>query len=198
MPTKILIPTPLRPFTDKLDAVEIDGSTIGEALQNPQMLLDLLGDATVACNVLPLVVRSLFWSGDLKIAVRAIQYLAAESSSGELDTIVDAALTDLLGRLEVRVDTDDQESTAAIIGKILDISGFERLPAAGPMLLVGNHSGGWLVPDTGVFFAAWYRERGLVSPLIGLAFDAAFGIPGFRSLMRRMGEVPASRENAFH
>jgi sulfur-carrier protein adenylyltransferase/sulfurtransferase len=32
--TKILIPTPLRPFTDKLDAVEIDGATIGELLRN--------------------------------------------------------------------------------------------------------------------------------------------------------------------
>ncbi len=31
---KILIPTPLRPFTDKLDAVEIDGNTVGELLQN--------------------------------------------------------------------------------------------------------------------------------------------------------------------
>ena len=34
MPTKILIPTPLRPFTEKLDAVEIDGATVGELLQN--------------------------------------------------------------------------------------------------------------------------------------------------------------------
>ncbi len=34
MPTKILIPTPLRPFTDKLEAVDIDGSTVGELLQN--------------------------------------------------------------------------------------------------------------------------------------------------------------------
>ena len=34
MATKILIPTPLRPFTDKLDAVEIDGATIGELLKN--------------------------------------------------------------------------------------------------------------------------------------------------------------------
>jgi adenylyltransferase/sulfurtransferase len=33
MPTKILIPTPLRPFTDKLDAVELDGHTVGELLQ---------------------------------------------------------------------------------------------------------------------------------------------------------------------
>jgi sulfur-carrier protein adenylyltransferase/sulfurtransferase len=34
MATKILIPTPLRPFTDKLDTVEVDGNTIGELLQN--------------------------------------------------------------------------------------------------------------------------------------------------------------------
>ena len=34
MPTKILIPTPLRPFTDKLDAVEVEGQTVGELLQN--------------------------------------------------------------------------------------------------------------------------------------------------------------------
>jgi len=77
-----------------------------------------------------------------------------------------------------------------------EVRGFDRLPADGPMLLVGNHSGGVLVPDTAIFFAAWYRERGLGSPLIGLAFDAAFGIPWFRTLMRRIGEVPASRRNA--
>lgn len=32
MATKILIPTPLRPFTDKQDAVEAVGSTVGELL----------------------------------------------------------------------------------------------------------------------------------------------------------------------
>ncbi len=31
---KILIPTPLRPFTDKLDTVEVNGATVGELLQN--------------------------------------------------------------------------------------------------------------------------------------------------------------------
>ncbi|HEX5050934.1 MAG TPA: hypothetical protein VFZ65_04105 [Planctomycetota bacterium] len=105
-----------------------DREHIAETLQDPQALLDLLVDPEVAASVLPLVVRSLFWSGDLKIAVRAIQYLAAEPEAGELDTIVDAAVTDLLGRLEVRVDTDDQESTASILGKILGMAGFDRLP----------------------------------------------------------------------
>ncbi|MBM3771281.1 MAG: MoaD/ThiS family protein [Acidimicrobiia bacterium] len=32
MATKILIPTPLRPYTDKQDAVEAVGSTVGELL----------------------------------------------------------------------------------------------------------------------------------------------------------------------
>ncbi|MCB9878527.1 MAG: hypothetical protein H6835_13095 [Planctomycetes bacterium] len=101
---------------------------LAATLEDPQLLLDLLQDPAVAGNVLPLVVRSLFWSGDLKLAVRAIQYLAAEPGSGELEMIVDAAVTDLLGRLETRVDTDDQESTASILGKVLGMAGFDRLP----------------------------------------------------------------------
>jgi 1-acyl-sn-glycerol-3-phosphate acyltransferase len=77
-----------------------------------------------------------------------------------------------------------------------EVSGFENVPASGPVLLVGNHSGGVLTPDTTAFFSAWYRARGLESPLVALAFDAAFGIPGFRDLMRKIGEVPANRRNA--
>lgn len=77
-----------------------------------------------------------------------------------------------------------------------EVRGLEHVPRKGAVLLVGNHSGGVLTPDTTAFFAAWYRERGLDSPLIGLALDAAFGIPWFRDLMRKIGEVPANRENA--
>jgi len=32
MATKILIPTPLRPYTDKREAVEAEGTTVGELL----------------------------------------------------------------------------------------------------------------------------------------------------------------------
>ena len=32
MATKILIPTPLRPYTDKKDAVDAEGTTVGELL----------------------------------------------------------------------------------------------------------------------------------------------------------------------
>jgi len=77
-----------------------------------------------------------------------------------------------------------------------EVDGFEHVPPSGPVLLVGNHSGSILTPDTSAFFAAWYRRHGFERPLVGLAFDAAFAIPGFRTLMRKIGEVPASRENA--
>lgn len=77
-----------------------------------------------------------------------------------------------------------------------EVAGFDTLPEQGPMLLVGNHSGGVIVPDTAVTLAAWYRERGLGDPLLGLAFDGAFGVPGFETLMRKIGEIPASHENA--
>ena len=85
----------------------------------------------------------------------------------------------------------------AILARYFDaeVSGLEHVPSSGPALLVGNHSGGILTPDTTAFFVAWYRQRGLDSPLVALAFDAAFGVPGFRTLMRKIGEVPANREN---
>lgn len=101
---------------------------IAQLLQDPQALLDLLAEPSLAGAVLPIVVRSLFWSGDLKTAVRAIQYLAAEPNQ-DLEPIVDAAVTDLIARLETRVDSDDQESTAAILGRMLGTTGFDRLPA---------------------------------------------------------------------
>jgi 1-acyl-sn-glycerol-3-phosphate acyltransferase len=77
-----------------------------------------------------------------------------------------------------------------------EVQGFENIPDGGPMLLVGNHSGGTLVPDTSVFVASWYRARGVESPLVALAFDAVFGVPLLGSAARRAGAVPANPENA--
>jgi 1-acyl-sn-glycerol-3-phosphate acyltransferase len=76
-----------------------------------------------------------------------------------------------------------------------DVRGLSWLPA-GPFLLVGNHSGGALTPDTSALYVAWYRERGFDDPLMGLAFDAMFGVPKVRDLMRKIGQMPASMKNA--
>ncbi|MGB8221714.1 MAG: 1-acyl-sn-glycerol-3-phosphate acyltransferase [Polyangiales bacterium] len=65
-----------------------------------------------------------------------------------------------------------------------------------PVLLVGNHSGGIITPDTSAVYAAWYRARGFDDPLMGLAFDGIYGVPGWRELMRKIGQMPASTDNA--
>ena len=53
-----------------------------------------------------------------------------------------------------------------------EVRGLEKLPS-GPMLLVGNHSGGMLTPDTAALMARWYQVRGLDDDLVGLAFFKA-------------------------
>jgi 1-acyl-sn-glycerol-3-phosphate acyltransferase len=77
-----------------------------------------------------------------------------------------------------------------------EVEGFENVPDEGPMLLVGNHSGGTLVPDTAVFIGSWYRERGVDKPLCALAFDAVFGLPRYGDVARKAGAMPANAENA--
>jgi len=62
--------------------------------------------------------------------------------------------------------------------------------------LVGNHSGGVLTPDTSALIASWYRSQGQGRALYGLALDATFAIPGFGSLMRRIGMLPADPQIA--
>ena len=77
-----------------------------------------------------------------------------------------------------------------------EVRGLERLPATGPVMLVGNHSGGIFTPDTSALYVAWYRERGLDEPLMGMAFDGAFSWPGIGHVMPKIGQMPASQQNA--
>lgn len=77
-----------------------------------------------------------------------------------------------------------------------EVRGLENIPETGPALVVGNHSGGVLTPDTSVLLNAWYRHVGVQRPLVGLGMDAAFSVPSFRDIMTGLGLVPASRKNA--
>jgi len=76
-----------------------------------------------------------------------------------------------------------------------EVRGMDRVPKS-PVLLIGNHSGGIITPDTSAVYAAWYRARGFDDPLMGLAFDGIYGVPGWRELMRKIGQMPASMDNA--
>jgi 1-acyl-sn-glycerol-3-phosphate acyltransferase len=76
-----------------------------------------------------------------------------------------------------------------------DVSGVDRIPASGPVLLVGNHSGGTMIADTFVFAHAFYEHFGPDRPFNQLAHDLVFKTPGLRTLVQRYGTVPASPEN---
>lgn len=75
-------------------------------------------------------------------------------------------------------------------------SGLENLPANGPALLVGNHSGAINSPDMLMLFAAWYRHQGFDKPLHALAHDFFFKIPGISDLLRGIGAMPAGASSA--
>jgi 1-acyl-sn-glycerol-3-phosphate acyltransferase len=76
-----------------------------------------------------------------------------------------------------------------------DVRGLGHIPAEGPVLLVGNHSGGILIADTFVFAQAFYDHFGAERRFYQLAHDLVFKTPGARALVQRHGTVPASPKN---
>ena len=76
-----------------------------------------------------------------------------------------------------------------------DVRGLENIPATGPVLLVGNHSGGAMIADTFVFAQAFYDHFGPERRFHQLAHDLVFKVPGTRALVQRYGTIPASPES---
>lgn len=63
-------------------------------------------------------------------------------------------------------------------------------------LYVSTHNGGMAMPDMWVLFVAFWRRFGLETPGYGMMHAIAFRIPGFGTLLGKVGAVPASSENA--
>jgi 1-acyl-sn-glycerol-3-phosphate acyltransferase len=76
-----------------------------------------------------------------------------------------------------------------------DVRGLEHSPPEGPVLLVGNHSGGTMIADTFVFGQYFYDHFGPRRRFHQLAHDLVFKVPGLRALVERYGTVPASPAN---
>jgi 1-acyl-sn-glycerol-3-phosphate acyltransferase len=76
-----------------------------------------------------------------------------------------------------------------------EVRGLGNIPETGPVLLVGNHSGGNLTPDTGIFTLAFSTYFGVERRFYQLAHNLVLSMPGL-SLLRKYGTVAASPENA--
>jgi 1-acyl-sn-glycerol-3-phosphate acyltransferase len=76
-----------------------------------------------------------------------------------------------------------------------EVRGLEKIPRTGPVLLVGNHSGGNMTPDTTVFVLAFSAYFGVERPFYQLAHSLVMAMPG-QSWLRKFGTVGASPENA--
>ena len=76
-----------------------------------------------------------------------------------------------------------------------EVRGLGNVPEEGPVLLVGNHSGGNLSPDTLVFTLAFSTYFGVERVFHQLAHNLVLSLPGL-SFLRKYGTVAASHENA--
>ena len=80
-----------------------------------------------------------------------------------------------------------------------DVRGLERIPERGPVLLVGNHSGGNMIVDTFVFTLAFSTRFGVERRFHQLAHNLVLLLSGYMPWipdLRKFGTVPASHANA--
>ncbi|MBJ7608565.1 MAG: 1-acyl-sn-glycerol-3-phosphate acyltransferase [Candidatus Dormibacteraeota bacterium] len=78
-------------------------------------------------------------------------------------------------------------------GEVRDI---ERIPARGPVLVVGNHSGGLATPDTWVFMVNFLRHFGTQRGAYALAHNVVMGLPLAGRWLRKVGTLPAHPDAA--
>src|SRR5437763_5654802 len=76
-----------------------------------------------------------------------------------------------------------------------EVRGLGNIPETGPVLLVGNHSGGNLTPDTTVFTLAFCAYFGVERAFYQLAHNLVLSMPGL-GFLRKYGTVAASPANA--
>ncbi len=76
-----------------------------------------------------------------------------------------------------------------------EVRGLGNIPESGPVLLVGNHSGGNMTPDTIIFTLAFSSFFGVERRFYQLAHNLVLAMPTLGSL-RKFGTVAASQQNA--
>jgi 1-acyl-sn-glycerol-3-phosphate acyltransferase len=131
---------------------------------------------------------------------------AGESENGSLPGRLLRGLTNQVQKRIPRADLDERDPDyireqlpwmwlAASIWFRGEVRGLGNVPDSGPVLLVGNHSGGNLTPDTGVFTLAFSTFFGVERDFYQLAHNLVLSMPTL-SWLRKFGTVAASQSNA--
>jgi 1-acyl-sn-glycerol-3-phosphate acyltransferase len=76
-----------------------------------------------------------------------------------------------------------------------DVRGLHNIPAEGPVLMVGNHSGGNMTPDTTVFTLAFTTYFGVERRFHQLAHNLVLAMPSL-GFLRKYGTIAAGQDNA--
>jgi 1-acyl-sn-glycerol-3-phosphate acyltransferase len=133
----------------------------------------------------------------------------ATSGPGELRDLLTRTLGAIAQQAQARVpraDLDERDSDYIretlpglwMLASIYfrgEVRGLSRIPREGPVLLVGNHSGGNLTPDTHVFTLAFASYFGVERRFYQLAHNLVLSMPGL-GMLRKYGTVAANPENA--
>jgi 1-acyl-sn-glycerol-3-phosphate acyltransferase len=77
-----------------------------------------------------------------------------------------------------------------------EVRGLDNLPESGPVLVVGNHSCLFYMPDVWVAGRAIVERRGVESPSYALGYDLLFTVPGISTYLRKVGAIPARNREA--
>ncbi len=137
-------------------------------------------------------------------AAGAMPGLAAGAAAGVAGRLLGPLARSIGSRLSADLDDRDPDfirenlplswliSTLWFRGEVRNM---DNVPEEGPALLVGNHSGGNLTPDTIVFTVAFCTYFGVERPFYQLAHNLVLASPA-GPLLRRYGTVSASHEHA--
>jgi 1-acyl-sn-glycerol-3-phosphate acyltransferase len=119
---------------------------------------------------------------------RALALLSQRIAAGRVDTSLQRD-PDFIRRMLPAIDHYTSYFTP-------EVRGLDRVPAEGPVLLVGNHSGLFYVPEAWTCGQAIMSHRGVGAPAYMLAYDLLFAVPGVGAFLRQLGAVPASTGEA--
>jgi len=77
-----------------------------------------------------------------------------------------------------------------------EVRHLDRIPRDSPVLMVANHSGGLVTPDTWVFEVNYIRHFGTARETYALAHDMVMGMPLIGRYLRASGCLPADHHYA--